>query len=369
MNIIWAKKTAAFGLTLALAASAFAGCGSASSGSTEAAGGTGNTEAETSVSGSETANTSEPDGSLEGKEADADTGDTVLRVGAQTYPLYSSVNLAYDLGYIDEELGKVGASVEWTNYDSGPLVNEAVAAGEEDVGFMADLPAILARSSGQDIQAVANIATGEKSLAILVPEGSDITEISQLKGKKIAYASGSYAQHLLALVLDKAGLTFQDIESVNLGAADQETALTSGQVDAIVIWEQYITKLTDEGKARVLIDGTGLKKSNMILYSKTDYAEENSEVIEAFIRAVDRGANYIQQSPDKAAEILAKDYNVTEDQMKQILKNFEFSVTLDEDDIEEIGKVADYAYQAKIIPEKVNIDDFINTEYLKEAGF
>ena len=293
----------------------------------------------------------------------------VLRLGAQTYPLYSSIDLAHELGYIEEELNKVGAKEEWTNYDSGPLVNEAVAAGEADVGFMADLPAINARSTGQDIQVVSNVATGERSLAVLVPADSDITDISQLKGKKIAYATGSYAQHLLALVLDQAGLTFDDVESVNLGAADSPAAMENGQVDAIVIWEQFITKLTTEGKAKVLIDGTGIKKSNMVIYAVKDYAQANPEVIEAFIKAADRGAQYIKENPDDAAAKLAPVYNVTKDQMKTIFGNFEFTVSLTDDDIAEITKVADYAYDAGIIQNQVKADEFINTDYLKEAGY
>ena len=243
------------------------------------------------------ANNAQPQDSTEGtasstKEdaapADKTEGETkTIRIAAQAYPLYSPINLAKELGYFDEEFAAVGGEYTWTEFESGPLVNEAVAAGEGDVGFMADLPAIIAKSSGS------GVATGEKSLAVLVGADSDIADIKDLKGKKIAYASGSYAQHLLALVLDQAGLTFDDVESVNLGAADSPAALANGDVDAIVIWEQFITKLTEEGTAKVLIDGTGIKKSNMVLYSVRDFAEANPELIEAFIKATDRGAKYI----------------------------------------------------------------------------
>lgn len=293
----------------------------------------------------------------------------VLRVAAQSYPLYSPINAAYELGYFDEEFEAIGASYTWTEFASGPLVNEAVAAGEGDVGFMADLPAIIARSSGQDIQVVSGVSTGERSLAVLVRTDSDIESIEDLEGKQIAYAFGSYAQHLLSLVLDQAGLTFDDVESVNLGAADSPTALANGDVDAIVIWEQFITKLTSEGTARVLIDGTGIKKSNMVLYAVKDYAENNPELIEAFIKATDRGAQYIKENPEEAAALLAPRYNVTEEQMVQIFGNFDFSVSLTQGDIDEITTVANYAYDAGIIANPVDGGEFINTSYLTEAGY
>lgn len=39
-----------------------------------------------------------------------ENSDVVLRIGAQPYPLYSSVYVAKKLGYLDEELKKVGAT-------------------------------------------------------------------------------------------------------------------------------------------------------------------------------------------------------------------------------------------------------------------
>ncbi len=301
-------------------------------------------------------------------DSDTAAGKTI-RVAAQSYPLYSPINAAYELGYFDEEFDAIGASYTWTEFASGPLVNEAVAAGEGDVGFMADLPAIIARSSGQDIQVVSGVSTGERSLAVLVKADSDIDSIEKLKGKKIAYAFGSYAQHLLSLVLDQAGLTFDDVESINLGAADSPAALANGDVDAIVIWEQFITKLTEEGTAKVLIDGTGIKKSNMVLYAVKDFAEQNPELIEAFIKATDRGAQYIKENPEEAAKILAPRYNVSEEEMIKIFGNFEFSVGLSEADVKEITTVANYAYEAGIINNPVDGEEFINTTYLKEAGY
>ena len=357
---LW-KKLISAAAVFTLATGVLAGCGS-SAGSSQAAGTTANSPNSQSAQQTESANA--------GTSAEVKPDvKKVLRVGAQSYPLYSSINVAQNLGYIEEELANVGAEEQWTLFASGPLVNEAVAAGEADIGFMADLPAIIAKSSGQDIQVVSNVATGEKSLAVLVRADSDITDISQLAGKKIAYATGSYAQHLLALVLDQAGLTFDDIESINLGAADSPTALANGDVDAIVIWEQFITKLSEAGAARVLIDGTGIKKSNMVVYAVKDYAEQNPEVIEAFIKAVDRGAQYIAENPEDAAKILATEYNVTEDEMVKILANFTFSVSLAQDDVAEINKVADYAYDAGIIANKIDAGEFINSSYLTEAGF
>ncbi|MCQ2013902.1 aliphatic sulfonate ABC transporter substrate-binding protein [Clostridium butyricum] len=297
-----------------------------------------------------------------------DKSEVVLRIGAQPYPLYSSIYVAKEMGYLDEEFNKIGEKYEWTDFNSGPLVNEAVASGSEDIGFMADMPAILAKSSGQDIQIIGNLAYGEKALALIVGKDSDITDPSQLKGKKIAYVKGSYAQHLLSLILEKEGLTFNDIESVNLAAGDIGAALDGKQIDGAVIWEQFISKLTSEGRARVLIDGTGIKRGNMVTYSTRKFEEEHPEAIEAYIKACQRGSDYIKTNPKEAVDAIADKFGVSPELLVKIFNNLTFTQALTDDDINEIKKVEEYTFKEGIIPSEVNIDELINTKLLEDAG-
>lgn len=306
--------------------------------------------------------TAEAAGSAADSSAAAE--ETVVRIGAQPFPLYTPVYVAYERGYIEEELAAVGATYTWDEFQSGPLVNEAVAAGEEDVGFMADLPAIIAKSTGQDIEIVSNVAYGEEALAVLVTPDSDIKSVSDLKGKTVGYATGSYAQHLLALLLENEGLSLDDVESINLGAGDQPAALANGEVDAIVIWEQYISKLTSEGTAKVLADGTGIKKGNMITYFVTDFAEAHPEVVEAYIKALDRANADLESDPKGCAADIAEDFGVSAELMEQIITKFTFKTALDQDDIDEITAVKDFSLNAGIIQNDVDMGSFINTEYL-----
>lgn len=148
------KKVLSTVLTVSIAAVLFAGCGNSQ----------------------QTAET----------ETESKASEKVLRIAAQPYPLYTPIYVAYELGYIDEELKNAGATYTWQEFKSGPLVNEAVAAGEADLGFMADLPAIIAKSTGQPIEIVSNVAYGEKGLAVLVKADSDIASVADLKGKKVA---------------------------------------------------------------------------------------------------------------------------------------------------------------------------------------
>ncbi|GHV09086.1 nitrate ABC transporter substrate-binding protein [Campylobacterota bacterium] len=291
-----------------------------------------------------------------------------LRIGTQPYPLYAPLWAAKELGYLDEEFKKVGATYTWNVFANGPLVNEGVRGGSIDLGMMADLPAIIARSVGLDIVIFSNFGIGEKALALIVPTNSPIKTVKDIKGKKIAYGKGTYAQHLLALLVNNNGLTNADFEHVNLAAGDIPTAIRTGQVDGAVVWEQFISQLVVPGEARVVADGTGIKLGNNISYIKEGFAKKHPEVLVAYIKAVERGANYINNNNEAAAKLLSPTFKVTPEILKSVLSHFEYYAKFQPRDIAEIEKVKNYVLKEKIIRKDVDIKSFITTEYIEKAG-
>ncbi|MDR2033828.1 MAG: ABC transporter substrate-binding protein [Helicobacteraceae bacterium] len=291
-----------------------------------------------------------------------------LRIGAQPYPLYAPLWAAKELGYLDEEFKKVGATYTWNVFGNGPLVNEGVRGGSIDLGMMADLPAIIAKSVGLDIVIFSNFGIGEKALALIVPTNSPIKEVKDIKGKKIAYGKGTYAQHLLAILVNNSGLKNSDFEHINLAAGDIPTAIRTGQIDGAVIWEQYISLLTVTGDARVVADGTGIKLGNNISYIKKDFAQKHPEVLSAYIKAVERGSQYINNNNKDAAKLLSNTFKTPPETLELVFSHFEYYAKFLPRDIAEIEKVKNYVLKEKIIARDVNINEFVTTKYIERAG-
>lgn len=301
------------------------------------------------------------------KNKDGNSKSNVVKVAIQPYPLYAPIYVAKELGYLEENLKDINIKVKWQSFKSGTLVNESFAAGESDIGVLGDVPAIIAKGSGQDIEIISNVAYGEKALAILVAKESTINDISQLKDKKIAYVKGSYAHHLLSVILEKEGLTFKDIESVNLDAADIQAAINNGQVDAGVLWEPYITLGEKSGLEKVLVDGTNIKRSNLVSIAKKEYDENNEEVVEAFIKAYRQGCEYLNENPEEAAKLISKEINVSEDDLIDIFKNINYTEDINSDDINALKEVEKFLEDENLISNKVDIDELINTKYLENS--
>ncbi len=167
-----------------------------------------------------------------GDSKDSDLKGLVLKVGDQkagARPLLAAAGLLTGTPY----------TIEWSNFSSGPPLLEAVNAGAVDLGGVGDAPPIFAASGGSKITIVGASLSSPTGSAILVPKNSTITDLAQLKGKKVAVAKGSSSNAHLLNALAKVGLTFNDITPAYLQPADALAAFSKGSVDAWAIWDPY----------------------------------------------------------------------------------------------------------------------------------
>jgi sulfonate transport system substrate-binding protein len=123
--------------------------------------------------------------------------------------------------------------VNFAEFDSGPLVDAGFAAHRIDLGSMGDLPASLAVRSGLPVKAVAvDLPIGANEYLLAKP---GITSISQLRGRPVAYTSGTAEQAFALRALKSAGLTQKDVRQVNVSLLQLGTALESGAADASMV--------------------------------------------------------------------------------------------------------------------------------------
>jgi len=289
--------------------------------------------------------------------------DNELRIATQPIPHYAPIFVAKHKKWLDEELAKTGArpTVTWTSFAAGPPMNESFAAGQQDIGLLGDTPAIIAKSAGINTRIIGLTSSGPKSLAVIVPVKSNIRTAKDLKGKKVAVVKGSYAHHLLVLVLQKGGLNINDIQFINLSQADILTSIQNGNIDAAATWEPVITKLENQGAARVLADGTGIKKGVLVIIASNDVITKKREQAKAFLKAYQRGAQFIKSNPKEAANLISGDVNLSTDLLLKVLAKFDFQPAIQADDILELKKSEAFMYSAGIIRSHVPIDSFIDT--------
>jgi NitT/TauT family transport system substrate-binding protein len=148
----------------------------------------------------------------------------------------------------------------------------------------------------------------------------DITSIQAMKGKRVAATLGQCNQLLLDKALERAGLTEKDIQLVNMNPDDAGAAFAAGQIDVAVTWEPWITKVSGEKTGHVIFSST--ETPNLILDVLAVSAQTTSRKpaeTRAFLRAMNRGYDFVQSHTDEAAAIAAKALEQTPEEVKAML--------------------------------------------------
>jgi sulfonate transport system substrate-binding protein len=152
---------------------------------------------------------------------------------------------------------KAPYKVKFARFTYGPPLVQAAASGDIDLGVVGDVPPVTGAATeyGFSIVGVAHyINTKIPEEDIIVPKGSPVKTIAQLKGKKIAVPEGSSAHGLVLLALKSAGLTPGDVQLDFLSPAAGATAFASGKVDAWAIWNPQVSLAIKQG-ARIVAKG------------------------------------------------------------------------------------------------------------------
>jgi len=292
-----------------------------------------------------------------------------VRVATQPGVYASGILLAKTANYFAEEIGDKNVSIRWDSFPSGPPMNEAFAAGEEDIGLVGDVPLLIGKASGQPNITFAKVSSGPRTVALTVRPDSPIARVEDLRGKKVAFVKGSYGHHLLHLILQTGGLDFDDIDQVNLANADIGGAVARGDVDAGIIWEPGLTSSLASGTVKKVVDGADVGKSNNIYYFATEkFAKEHPEILVAYIKALVRAADFIKEDPRKAAELVKGEVALDPGTMAELYASYDFSPVITQSDFVELRQVDDFNRSQGFQAAPVDLDAFITIDFLRQAG-
>jgi sulfonate transport system substrate-binding protein len=86
------------------------------------------------------------------------------------------------------------------------------AGGALDYGGMSEIPPVFAAASPvQSFRQIAVLHGDVNNQVVLVPRGSSVQDLKDLKGKRVGYVRATTTQYFLVRMLEAAGLTWADI--------------------------------------------------------------------------------------------------------------------------------------------------------------
>jgi NitT/TauT family transport system substrate-binding protein len=201
------------------------------------------------------------------------------------------------------EKNHVNVELVWFPVYSDSLT--ALATGKVDANSQTLSDTIAPASKGIKLKAVLVNDNSNGGDGIVVKPS--IQSIADLKGKKIATELGT-VDHLLMLTgLQKAGLKEKDVSFTNMAVNDAGPAFISGNLDAAVLWEPFLSKAIAEGKGKLLFssaDTPGLIPD--LLVFKESVTKQRPEDVKNILKAWYDALDYWKAHPDESLAIMAK---------------------------------------------------------------
>jgi sulfonate transport system substrate-binding protein len=202
---------------------------------------------------------------------------------------------------------------------------------------------------------VAEEASSPGAQAIVVADASPIRSIADLKGKKVAVTKGAGSHYLLLSALARNGLTFKDIKPAYLSAADGRAALVSGNVDAWVAWDPFLSSAQRGSGVRIVADGEGLASYKRYYLASEPFAAKRPDVLAVLFAKLQETGAWVKTHPKEAAEILVPQWKIDAETIEQANARRTYRVgPIAPDSLSEQQRIAD-AFQAEgLIPVKVD---------------
>ena len=288
-----------------------------------------------------------------------------LRIG---YQKYGTLVLLKAKGTLEKRLAEQGVEVSWTEFPGGPQLLEGLNVGSVDFGVTGETPPVFAQAAGANLLYVAYEPPAPSSEAILVPKGSSLKSVAELKGKKVALNKGSNVHYLLVRALEDAGLKYSDITPIYLPPADARAAFERGSVDAWVIWDPFLAAAENQLQARSLRNGQGLVDNHQFYLATKPYAEQHPQVLSTLIEEVRAVGEDSKADPAAVTEQVAPLLGLSKEITAVAVKRQGYGAQpLTPAVVAAQQKIADTFTALKLIPKQLSIKDVIWTPPAKVA--
>lgn len=277
-----------------------------------------------------------------------------------------------------------GIDVNFVVFDSGVDANKAFFSGSIDFATMGHTNAVIALAQDLPVELIwIHEVLGEIE-ALAVREDSDIQEVEDLAGKKIATVFASTSHYSLLHALREAGIE-DDVTLLDMLTPDIVAAWGRGDIEAAYTWQPTLGEILKDG--RVIMDSKRMAEKGVITANvclgRKGFLEEYPELAADFITVMGKAGDIYRNDPKKAAEITAKGLDISSDITSVQMAGSRW-LTLEEEVSDDFlgsskkrGAFADVFYstgeflleQKHIdrLPTKEEVDEFINPSYIEKA--
>lgn len=233
-------------------------------------------------------------------EVRADRADSGFKVGFLPVTCHLTCPVNH---FIQKNLHGAGG-FEPVRFNGWPELKEAFLSKYTDATFILAPMAMKLREEGVPIKIV--YLGHRDGTAVMVHKDSGIFRIEDLRGKKVAVPNRFSNQRLLLFkVLRERGMSFDDIELLEMAPPDMPVALQTRSVDAISSGEPFMgqTELDGYGRILYLTKDVWPEFISCVLAVREDVIRDDRARVQALVDGIARSGIWIDRHMDNRMQV------------------------------------------------------------------
>lgn len=273
-----------------------------------------------------------------------------------------AVRFGHEKGFFKEE----GIDLELV------VVKDEVAAlttGDVDIADSNTTKIIIGAGKGAPLKIVSSMfRTRGPFYLIAKPE---IKRVEDLKGKNVGVGiAGSGMEVYTRKILEDHGVSPDEVNLINNGVYQQGYAsLQTGQVDATIIHEPFVTLGEATGEAHLLALGWEYLPDfhTGVLATNKQFAQKHPELIKKVLKGYLKSQEYAKEHTDEFVEFVLKRMDIEEDVLRKALERervlWENKLFVEVDRLKETQKLQyDLGFQDKIY----DVESIVDNSFIPE---
>lgn len=277
-----------------------------------------------------------------------------------------------------------GLNVEIKSFGDGPVLQQALAAGELDVAYVGAPPVYQWFSRGLDARILAKVNYGQA--AVISQVSGPVKTVGDLRGRRLAsVAKGSGMDVLLRgfVLREQARLDpDKDLNILSMPPANMNAALDRNVADAAFLWEPFVSQALLRGNSRLVLDlNQALPQYPWyVVMAPTSTLKERGADVVKLLRAHRKAIAFLKEHPVDSNLIIAQAFKLEAVQtldgrvvapemiVQEARKRLGWSDQLDTSDLRFIQRLMDYSQSLGFTAQPLKVEQVVDLSFWQRAS-
>lgn len=255
-------------------------------------------------------------------------------------------------------------SVRWRQYSADASVFDALTDEAAEIGLASAPPTLDALSAQARVQIVsASHSPGDGGLEVVVPEGSAVSSVAELRGSTVCATTwGSSGHYLLLNALAEAGVAKKDVKLNFRWPTLADRAFRVGDIAGWATWDPWAANIEIDKHARVLRRAGDLDPGLSLLCVRQDVLEDSAKraAIDDLRQRYVRAQEWVLRNPDRYADKIVEMMEIPRSAARLMVRRGRWrDIPLDARFVAKLQRVADTMDRYDVLRHPLTAADYV----------